>query len=53
MSSPTSVFPTRPAPRSGPICREPAPSDHTTVLTRPPTSRPWQLWLVLACRRRG
>lgn len=47
MSRPTSVFPTRPAPRSGPIRREPAPGDRTSVPARPPTSRPWQLWLVL------
>lgn len=48
MSRPTSVSPTRPAPRRGPIRREPAPSDRTSVPTRPPTARPWQLWLVLA-----
>lgn len=48
MSRPTSVSPTHPAPRSGPIRRKPAPSDRTSVPTRPPTSRPWQLWLVLA-----
>ncbi|MCT2100051.1 hypothetical protein M3E00_15910 [Dietzia cinnamea] len=48
MSRPTSVSPTHPAPRSGPIRREPAPSDRTSVPTRPPTSRPWQIWLVLA-----
>ncbi|AVM63464.1 MULTISPECIES: hypothetical protein [Dietzia] len=47
MSRPTSVSPTRPTPRSGPIRREPAPGDRDPVPTRPPTSRPWQLWLVL------
>ncbi|AWH92915.1 hypothetical protein [Dietzia lutea] len=48
MSRPTSVSPTHPAPRSGPIRREPAPGDRNSVPTRPPTSRPWQLWRVLA-----
>lgn len=61
MSRPTSVSPTRPASRSGPIRRGPLPSDRTSVPTRAPTFRLGQLSLVpglsaalvILCVRRG